>query len=256
MSTDPKAGVGYPNDLEWPRLRRRVTPPDHYDVLELAVRLAYRVPGNIVEFGVFEGGSTRALRRALRRLQRGQILGPRKQIFACDSFEGLPEPYENREAGSFACTPPQIRGVHIIEGSFEESLTVELARRVGRVALASLDADVYSSTLCALRWLTPLLDAGSLVLFDEYLGADGAAECRAHEDWARETGVQTVRIAEFLRETSGQDGDRDHGSSPDRRVLFQVIGATEPMSTRVVRVRDVPRITRRVVRRLTRVVRR
>ena len=128
--------------------------------------------------------------------------------------------------------------MHIVEGYFEDSLTPELARRVGRVALASLDADVYSSTLCALRWLTPLLDAGSLLLFDEYLGAGGTAECRAHTDWARETGLHTVRIAEFLRETSGQSGNRDHGATPDRRVLFQVVGAAEPAKTRVLRIAD------------------
>ncbi|HXY65653.1 MAG TPA: hypothetical protein VEI45_15165 [Mycobacterium sp.] len=43
------------------------------------------------------------------------------------------------------------------------------------MALASLDADLFSSTLCALTWLTPLLGIGSLLLFDEYLG-DGGAE--------------------------------------------------------------------------------
>ena len=43
------------------------------------------------------------------------------------------------------------------------------------MALASLDADLFSCTLCALTWLTPLLGIGSLLLFDEYLG-DGGAE--------------------------------------------------------------------------------
>src|SRR5262249_31699216 len=163
--------------------------------------------------------STRILQRKLRRIERGQIRGPRKKIFACDSFLGLPEDYENLGVGWFACTPPSIPGVHIVQGYFEDALTPELAERVGRVALASLDAALYSSTLCALRWLTPLLDTGSLLLFDEYLGADGTAEGRAHEDWTRETGLHTVRVAEFLRDASGQGGRRDHGSRPDRRVL-------------------------------------
>ena len=38
------------------------------------------------------------------------------------------------------------------------------------MALASLDADLFSCTLCELTWLTPLLGIGSLLLFDEYLG--------------------------------------------------------------------------------------
>jgi hypothetical protein len=249
-------GVGYPQHGVWPKIRRRVVSPPHDMVLEFAVRLAFRVPGNIIEFGVFHGTSTRVLRRVLRRLQRGQLVGPRKQIFACDSFEGLPESFENHGVGAFACAPPSIPGVHIVDGYFEDTLTPELAQRVGRVALASLDADVYSSTLCALRWLTPLLDAGSLLLFDEYLGAGGIGECRAHEDWTRETGMQTVRVAEFLRETSGQNGDRDHGATPDRRVLFQVVGGTAPAKTKILRLADVPRISRSVVRRLTHPLRR
>ena len=242
----------YPAHGEWRDVRRRVEPVSYDLVIEIATRLAYRVPGNIIEFGVFKGGSTRVLRRALRQLQRGQILGPRKEIFACDSFKGLPEKYENLGVGAFACAPPSIPGVHIIEGYFEDSLTPELAQRVGRVALASLDADLYSSTLCALTWLTPLLDTGSLLLFDQYLGGGGAGERRAHEDWTRESGLRTVRVAEFLRESSGQGGSRDHGSTPDRRVLFQVVGATERVTSTVFDMADARRLGRGAVRRLAR----
>ena len=228
-----------------------VTPPHHL-VLEMAARLAHGVPGNIIEFGVFQGFSTRVLRRAVRGLQRGQLRGPRKEIFACDSFKGLPEPYENLERGAFACAPPNLPGVQIVEGYFEDSLTDDLARRVGRVALASFDADLYSSTLCALRWLTPLLDAGSLLLFDQYLGGGGTEERRAHEDWERETGLRTVRIAEFLREVSGRGGNQDHGSVPDRRVLFQVVGATGPVPPKVFGIPEARRTGRIFRQRLTR----
>ena len=245
-------GVGYPEPGEWPAIRRQVEFPPQYMVLDHAVRLAYRVPGNIIEFGVFQGNSTRALRHSLRRLERGQILGPRKQIFACDSFQGLPEAYENVGVGAFASPPPSIRGVHIVEGYFEDSLTPELAQRVGPVALASFDADLYSSTRCALTWVTPLLGPGSLLLFDQYVGEGGTGEARAHEEWTREAGLHTVRIAEFLRETSGQGGDRDHGSVPDRRVLFQVVGPTKPAKTKVLRYGDVLRSWRRLVRKLAR----
>jgi hypothetical protein len=187
------------------------------ETLRMAVEASYRVPGNIVEFGVADGGSTRVIAKTLRRLQRTQIWGPRKTVFACDSFEGLPEKYENLGVGSFACTPPRIRGVKIVKGYFDTSLTPQLAQRVGRVALASLDADLLSSTLCALTWLTPLLGNGSLLLFDEYLGGD-MAEKRAHEQWHEVTGVRTEEVARFAREPAGL------GDIPDQRVLFQVVG--------------------------------
>jgi hypothetical protein len=252
MATDGSRGSEYPAAIEWSDVRRRVVAPSSDLVIEITARLAFGVPGNIIEFGVFNGDSTRVLRRAVRRLQRGQILGPRKLIFACDSFKGLPEPFENLERGAFACAPPRIPGVHIIEGYFEDSLTDELAQHVGRVALASFDADLYSSTLCALRWLTPLLDTGSLLLFDQYLAGGGAQERRAHEDWLRESELHTVRIAEFIRPPSGQGGDRDHGSVPDRRVLFQVVGATQLVPTKVFGRVEIGRIGRSIQRRLTR----
>ena len=250
MPFDPPTRVEYPAPSDWPEVRRRVSPPSQALVLEVATRLAHRVPGNIIEFGVAGGHSARVIRQTLDRLQRLQIAGPKKRIFACDSFLGLPEEYENVFVGAFASRRPEIRGVEIVEGYFEDSLTAELARRVGRVALAHLDADLYSSTLGALRWLTPLLDAGSVLLFDEYLGADGTGERLAHEHWLAETGLRTVPVAEFLREASGKGGNRDHGSTPDRRVLFMVVGSTDPTPNPVIRIPDLVRDASRRLRRM------
>ena len=101
-------------------------------------------------------------------------------------------------------------------GYFEDSLTAELADRVGKIAFASLDADLYSSTLCALRWLQPMMQTGSLLLFDEFLGED-ASEKRAFEEWLGESGIQVVRVAEFLRGPSGW------GKIMDSRPLYQVV---------------------------------
>ena len=221
-------------DADWPSLKRRLTPISRNLVLEMAVRLAEGVPGNIIEFGVAEGHSTRTIRRTLRSVERWQVWGPKRRIYACDSFKGLPEKFENADVGTFACEPPRIRGVEIVEGYFEHSLTPQLAQRVGTVAFASLDADLYSSTLCALRWLTPLLRTGSLILFDEYLG-ENQSERNAHDEWTREAGIRTVRVAEFLREPSGW------GSKPDLRVLFQIAAAAELEPPTVV---DLTRIVR------------
>jgi len=191
-------------------------PVSREQVLRLAVRSAVRVPGNIVEFGVAQGASTRVLRSELRRLRRQQPKIGRRRLFACDSFQGLPEQFEALAPGTFACEPPRIRGVEFVVGYFDDTLDDALARRVGRVALASLDADLESSTMCALRWLTPLLDRGSLLIFDEFDG-DGGAERRAYDNWSGETGVKTAKVAEFARPTAGL------GSQSDRRVLFRVL---------------------------------
>jgi len=174
-------------------------------VLQTCLRLVYDVPGCIAEFGVADGGSTRILRAASK-----------KDIFAFDSFEGLRESYENLKVGTFAGPAPDIPGVNFVKGYFEDTCTEHLATELGRVAFASLDADLYSSTIFVLRWLTPLLAQGSLILFDEFVGEDGA-EARAFREWQAETGVIAIRIAEFDRQPAGR------GVIPDKRLLFQIV---------------------------------
>ena len=205
------------SDVAWSDVQPYVRYVPRDVVLELAVRLSHWVPGNIMEFGVWRGTSTRILRRTLSQCKRAAFGGPPKKIYACDSFQGLPEKYERLEPGAFACDPPRIRGVRIVKGYFQDSLTPELAAEVKQVALVSLDADLYSSTACALKWLTPLLGTGSLLLFDQFLGENGA-EKRAFDDWTRESGVRTVKIAGLVREPAGL------GRVLDERALFQVVG--------------------------------
>jgi hypothetical protein len=205
---------------EWNYLGTRLNPFRRELILESVVRNTSHLPGNIIEFGVAKGRSTRVIRRTLTTLERFKLPNRRKKIFACDSFKGLPEKYENAEVGAFACKPPKIHGVEIVEGYFQDSLTDALARRVGKVSIASLDADLYSSTLCALRWLTPLLQTGSVLLFDEFVG-ENESEKRAFDDWSQETRVPTILVAEFLRDPSGW------GERIDKRTIYQVVQQEE-----------------------------
>jgi len=202
---------------DWSDVKSHVTPVPRQTVLDLAVRLAHPVAGDIIEFGVWEGESARAIRASLDRCEQESPGLPRKHVFACDSFKGLPERFEQLEVGAFACDPPEIPGVEIVVGLFQDSLTDAFARRVGSVSFAFLDADLYSSTRCALDWLTPLVHPGTLLLFDEFLG-EQASERRAFDDWSRHAGVETMLVADFLRNPSGCS--LHHA---DRRVLYQIV---------------------------------
>lgn len=206
---------GAPGD--WPELRDRVTFPSRAQVLELSVQLSRSVPGHIVEFGVWKGHSTRVIRDELWRSRLWERRQRGKRIYACDSFRGLPEGYENLVAGTFATPVPRLKGVRIVEGFFEDSLTPELAAEVGRVSLVHFDADLESATECALEWVTPLLSDGCLLLFDEFCGED-PAEYRAFTEWSERSGIRAALVALFGREPSGK------GGMTDRRALFQVIG--------------------------------
>jgi Methyltransferase domain len=204
---------------DWTDLRSHVTFPSRDQVLELAVQLARPITGHILEFGVWKGHSTRVIRDELWRSRVWDRRQLRKRIYACDSFQGLPASYEDLPAGNFATPVPRLAGVRIVEGLFQDSLTAKLAREIGKVSLVHFDADLYTSTMCALDWVTPLLHPGSLLLFDEFLGEDPAEE-RAFLDWTRRTGTPTALLALFGREPAGR------GDMTDRRALLQVIGDT------------------------------
>jgi predicted O-methyltransferase YrrM len=207
---------------DWAELRSRVTFPSRDQVLELAVQLARPVPGHIVEFGVYQGRSARTIRDELWLTRLWDARQRGKRVYACDSFRGLPDAYENLPAGNFATRIPRLTGVRIIEGFFADTLTPELAREVGTVSLAHFDADLYASTACALDWVTPLLQPGSLLLFDEFLGEDPAEEL-AFLEWERRTGIRTALLALFGREPAGRT------DTTDRRALLQVV-SDEPMA--------------------------
>jgi hypothetical protein len=237
--SDERQHSEQPGEPDWGYLSTRTTLASRAAVLEIAVRLAFHLKGSIIEFGVANGGSTRVIRRVASQCERLYPAEAKKRIYACDSFEGLREKFENADVGTFKTKPPRIAGVEIVKGYFEDSLTAALAAKVGPVAFASLDADLFSSTLCALRWLTPLLRTGSLLLFDEFLG-ENESEKRAFEQWSAETGIRTILIADFLREPSGWSGKLE------RRPLFQVLGREElEPQTRI------PSLRQRVDRTLT-----
>ncbi len=202
---------------EWTSLRSHVTYPSRDQVVRLAVQISRPVAGNIIEFGTWKGHSIRTIRDELWMSRIWDSKQRGKRIFACDSFEGLPEEYEGLPAGNFATPVPRLTGIRIVKGFFEDSLTPELAKEVGQVSLAHLDADLESATTTALNWLTPLLHPGSVLVFDEFVGDDPAEE-RAFVDWTERTGIQTTLLALFGREPSGR-ADRT-----DRRAILQVVG--------------------------------
>lgn len=110
-------------------------------------------------------------------------LGVDTRSFGADSFQGLPDSVADDEGGwmprMFRCSrrvtewnlrrlgAPMDR-ITLVEGWFDRSLTPELARRVGDVHVAMLDADAYSSTVPVLRFLGPLLHDPCYLIFDDW----------------------------------------------------------------------------------------
>ena len=163
------------------------------------------VRGDYLEFGVYEGlGFRLAMRTARKALTRDVLDRPR--FFAFDSFRGLPATDAERDAqvfaqGDYATTRETFerytRGAarhwdsFVVEGLFSESLGPELYEHhdLRRAAFVSIDCDLYRSTRDALRFVTPLLQTGTILYFDDWYASSGdmrLGEAGACRDWLAE----------------------------------------------------------------------
>jgi hypothetical protein len=141
-----------------------------------------------LEFGVYTGVSL--------RYWCGLLLNPQSALHGFDSFEGLPEAWDDaRPKGEFArprgasdgrrCLPrvddPRVR-LHI--GWFQETLPIFELPEHERLVL-NLDADLYSSTRFALDTLKEALVPGTIICFDEF--SDRLNELKAFSEFLAET---------------------------------------------------------------------
>lgn len=148
-------------------------------LLDVAIARA-PATGLVLEFGVYHGQS---LRQLVRRVN-----GP---VHGFDSFKGLPEAWKSGEpAGSYNAhgrlpqMPPQ---VDLHPGWFQDSVPEFVAQQTEKIRLVHIDCDLYSSTRTVLNEIYALLQPGSVVIFDEFLGYPGYEhyEFRAWNEFAK-----------------------------------------------------------------------
>jgi hypothetical protein len=143
------------------------------EVTEYALKQA-RTSGHFLEFGVFTGGTIRFMAKRLGK----QVI-----LHGFDSFQGLPEDWSGFSLGKAAfdvggrlpSVPPQVK---LHPGWFDQSLPVWLAEHPGPVSFIHVDCDLYSSTKTIFDLLGDRLQAGTIILFDEYFNY---ANWREHE---------------------------------------------------------------------------
>jgi len=137
------------------------------------------VDGDIIECGVYKGGSTCKLSIVAK------VAG--RQVIACDSFQGLPEPRDFDaihicrngkkyvfEEGDWLGTVEEVRSnlkcygepnlVSIVPGWFYETLP-NLRHR--KFACIFIDVDLYDSIICCLQNLWPGLQVGCKLFMHE-----------------------------------------------------------------------------------------
>ena len=165
-------------------------------LLRHALELAPR-DGLVLEFGVHHGASARVLANHLEA-ERGDSTV--RELFAFDSFRGLPEAWQGKPAGVFSTNgepPPLPQSVEVCAGWFEETLPAFLSRHDGRVGFVHLDADLYSSTHAVLKHLEGRMFEGTVLVFDEYFGNASweQDEFRAFREFIAHTGHHYEHLA-------------------------------------------------------------
>ena len=112
------------------------------------------------EFGVWYGISFQYL---INNFKKG---------FGFDTFTGIPEPWhDSQPKGAYSSfgAVPKIAGGKFIVGKFEDTLPKFFSKKRPLASLINFDADLYSSTLCALNNSNKVIDRKSILIFDEFL---------------------------------------------------------------------------------------
>jgi hypothetical protein len=187
---------------------------------ELAARFVRnnRIEGAYLEFGVWRGSTFAQFHHAFRR---HRLALP---MYAFDSFEGLPRPagvdalpgYERFVARQFECglddfeRELRARGVPgdaytAVPGFYDRTLTPELAEKLGltSAALVWVDCVLYESARCVLDFIGPLLQDGTLVMFNDYYrfkGHPDLGERKAFAEFLRAR--PSIRVTDYARFSS------------------------------------------------------
>jgi len=145
-----------------------------------------REDGLVVEFGVYHGTSI----RQIAALARSDVHG-------FDSFEGIPEAWNNERAGSYStqgAMPEVPQNVQLHAGWFEDAIPVfrqsDASHRTSPVRFMNIDCDLYSSTKTVLDQFHSQIGPGTVLVFDEFIGnlSWKQDEFKAFHDAARQYG--------------------------------------------------------------------
>jgi hypothetical protein len=169
--------------IDWPHSAHTMVGIKRLDNLQFCVEeiLKNKVPGDLIETGVWRGGASILMRAVLK------IYGiTDRTVYVADSFEGLPKrkyeidkqdpngkPYPNTDLAvpleqvqsnfkAYGLLDDQVR---FVKGWFSDTLP---RLPTSRLAVARLDGDFYESTMDSLVNLYPKLSVGGFLIVDDF----------------------------------------------------------------------------------------
>ena len=153
------------------------------------------IPGDLIEAGVWRGGMAIFMRAVLMAYQVTD-----RKVWVADSFEGLPATDGQHDTfawqkGDMAVSLETVRNnfarydlldeqVVFLKGFFCDTLP---NAPIGPLSILRVDADLYASTMDALRSLYSTLSVGGYAVFDDY---QNLPDCRrAIDEFRRDNGI-------------------------------------------------------------------
>lgn len=143
-----------------------------YELFQM-VREVSSLPGDILEVGVWRGGTGMVLATAARKWKPGA------KVYLCDTFAGVVKAgtkdsvYTGGEHADTSLTGVEslattldLDNVIFLQGIFPEETGERLS--TNHIALCHIDVDVYQSGLDVVRWVTPRMVSGACLVFDDY----------------------------------------------------------------------------------------
>jgi len=114
------------------------------------------------EFGVWMGVSFKYLMKSY------------KSGYGFDTFRGLTEDWYNEPKGYYSSQNevPNIDGGNFIVGEFKDTLPTFFSKKRPKASIINFDADLYTSTLCALENSLKIVDSKTILIFDELIVND------------------------------------------------------------------------------------
>lgn len=168
---------------DWPESAETMIGHKRLDNIQYCITsvLADKVPGDLVEAGVWRGGAAILMRAVLAAHGISD-----RSVWLADSFKGLPAPnvemYPGDTGLDFSQIPELAVGVEQVKANFARyGLLDEKVRflvgwfkdtlpvaPIDKVAVARLDGDLYESTMDAIAALYPKLSVGGYLIVDDY----------------------------------------------------------------------------------------
>lgn len=200
------------NGEDWPAHALTMIGMKRLDNIEMCIRSIQEenIPGDVMEAGVWRGGAGIFMKAMLDELRMDD-----RKVWLADSFQGLPRP----DVAAFPADADvrlhahrilrvpleEVRAnfleygllddrVCFLKGWFQETLP---KAPVEQLALLHLDADMYGSTMVALRSLYHKVAPGGFVIVDDY---HSIPACRSAVDDFRAANGITAHVHAIDRE--------------------------------------------------------